>query len=89
MFGAFVTQVLVVELAEEHTRRLGQASPAHLIRIGPARRAIGGDSSCLARAPDRHADGHHQCQQTAASGDATADVEYFRRVCVVDEPPLE
>ncbi|MCY1280744.1 hypothetical protein D9M70_295360 [compost metagenome] len=89
MFGAFVTQILVVKLAEEYTRGLGQAGFAHFIGIGPARRAVGGDSACLSRPPDRHADGHHQCQQAAAGGDGAADVENVRRIGIEDEPPLE
>ena len=31
----------------------------------------------------------HQCQQAAASGDAAANVEDFRRIGIEDEPPLE
>ncbi|MDT4868136.1 hypothetical protein FQZ97_1030840 [compost metagenome] len=89
MFGAFVTQVLIVELAEEHTRRLGQASPEHLIRIGPASGAVGGDPASLACTPDRHTNGHHQRQQATASSDTAADIKYVRCVGIEDEPPLE
>ncbi|MNQ36079.1 hypothetical protein D3C85_495900 [compost metagenome] len=89
MLRAFVAQVLFLELAEEHSGWPSQSGFAHLNCIGPARRAVGGDVSSLARAPDCHADGHHQRQQAAAGGDAAADVEDLRRVGIEGEPPLE
>ncbi|MCY1364078.1 hypothetical protein D9M69_508680 [compost metagenome] len=40
---AFVTQVLAIVLAEEHAGRLRQARLANVIRVRPARRAVGGN----------------------------------------------
>ncbi|MCY1555915.1 hypothetical protein D9M68_926160 [compost metagenome] len=89
MLGAFVAQVLLLEQTEEHARRPRQSGLAYLIRIGPARRAVGRNPPSLACARDGHADGHHQREQATAGGDATADVEDLRRVGIEEEPPLE
>ncbi|MNP18459.1 hypothetical protein D3C76_1109430 [compost metagenome] len=89
MLGAFMAQVLLLEHTEEHASWPRQPSLAYLIRIGPARRAIGGDLPRLAGAPDGHADGHPQGQQAAARSDATANIEDVRRVGIEEEPPLE
>src|SRR5690606_24917739 len=87
MFGAVVTQILVVKLAEDYTRRLRQAGLAHLRGIGPARRTVCGDPARIASPPARDADGRQKCQQTAACRDASADMEDLRGIDIEDEPP--
>jgi hypothetical protein len=89
MFRPFMSEVLVVVLAEEDARREGQSSFADVDGIGPACRAIGRDQPRLPRAPDRHGDGDQQSEQTAATRNRTACVEDVRRVGIEEEPPLE
>jgi hypothetical protein len=63
VFRAFMPQVLAIVLAEEHAGRLREAGLANVLRVRPARRAVGRDQARLPRAPDRHADGDHHGHQ--------------------------
>jgi hypothetical protein len=75
VFRAFMTQVLAIVLAEEHAGRLREARLANVMRIRPARRAVGRDQARLPRAPDRHGDGDDHGDHAAAAGNGTAGVE--------------
>jgi hypothetical protein len=87
MLGAVMAKILIPPLAEHHAVKGKQASFANLMRLGPARRAIGGDALHLSRAPDRHRDRNDSGGNSAGGGDVGAFSEYLARVGVVGEPP--
>ncbi|CUI93200.1 Uncharacterised protein [Achromobacter xylosoxidans] len=89
VFRAFMSQVLAIVLAQEHTGRLREASPENVLRVGPARRAVGRDQARLARAPYRHGDGDAHGDHAAGTGNGAAGVEDFRRISAEEEPPLK
>ena len=87
MLRAVMAKIAVAPLAEQHAVVAEQASFANLTRLGPARRAIGGDALHLSRAPDRHRDRNDDSGDTAGSRDVGAFSEYLARIGVVGEPP--
>src|SRR5574337_918455 len=82
-------QVLALVLAEEHAGRLREARLANVLRVSPARRAVGGDEARLARTPDRHGDGNAHGGHTAGARNGAASVEDLRRIGAEEEPPLK
>jgi hypothetical protein len=86
MLGTIMAKILIAPLAEQHAV-VAEASFANLTRLGPARRAIGGDALHLSRAPDRHRDRNDNGGNSAGGGDVSAFSEDLARVGVVGEPP--
>ena len=89
VFRALVAQVLVIVLAEEHAGRLCEAGLANVLRVRPARRAVGRDQARLTRAPYRHGNGDDHRDHAAGAGNGTAGVEDLRRIGTEEEPPLK
>ena len=87
VLGTIMAKIVIAPLAEQHAVVAEQAGFANLTRLGPARRAIGGDALHLSRAPDRHRDRNDDGGDTTGSRDIGAFSEYLARVGVVGEPP--
>ena len=87
MLGAIMAKILIAPLAEQHAVVAEQAGFANFTRLGPARRAIGGDALHLSRPPDRHGDRDDDGSDSAGGGDIGALDEDVASIGVVGEPP--
>ncbi|MCY1374639.1 hypothetical protein D9M69_619920 [compost metagenome] len=89
MFRAFMPQVLAIVQAQEHAGRLREAGLANVLRVRPARRAVGRDQARLAGAPYRHGNGDDHRDHAAGAGNGAARVEDLRRIGTEEEPPFK
>jgi hypothetical protein len=89
MLRPVMAQIVAVVAAEHHAIGTEQPGRLHLLRLGPARRAVGLDVLGFARPPDRHADGDGDGDEAARRRDEGALDEDRRRIGVVEIPPPE
>ncbi len=86
---AQIVAVLARRPSEEDAFGLRQPGVIDLFMRGPARRAVGRDTSRRPRAPDGRRDGGARGEQTARRRDRPATQKDARRIGIEEVPPLE
>ena len=89
VLGAIMAQIVPAKPAEHHAVGTNEARRLHLVRLGPACRAIGGDGLGLACPPHRHGDRGGDGDEAAGRGNERAPAEDAGGIGVIGEPPGE
>ena len=89
MLRPVMTQDLAFPPAEENAGRLEQACCPEVPQACPARRAVGGDATCLTGAKHRASDRQGHGRKSASRGKGRAFDEHPRRIGIEMIPPGE
>ena len=89
MLRTMMAEIRAAPTTQQHPFGVEKPGLANLLRLRPARGAIGGDLLHFPRTPDRNCDSHDEGHDPAGARDVAAGDEDVVGISVVSEPPPE